>query len=179
VCLLNFYSLAALCRLAIPNACVHIIKNDSVSFDEIRPFLACFSAVIVGPGPGSPLVDKDVGVIKSLFHLPDSETLPIFGVCLGLQSMAVEHGAAIHRLHVVKHGQISPLMHSGQDLFLNIDDIQVTRYHSLHVRFEGIDNLQELAHVDDGSENGRVIMAIRHKTNPFWVRPFWNINTYN
>ncbi|TDL28063.1 para-aminobenzoate synthase [Rickenella mellea] len=165
------HNLAALIVEAIPSSEVYIIHNDQLSSSEVIESLQYFSAVVVGPGPGSPEISSDVGIVKDLWHLPQSSLLPIFGVCLGLQSLAVENGANLKRLEVVKHGQLSRIQHDGDGLFEGIVDAEVVRYHSLHVQAAGsAPKLQELAWADDGAENGgRVVMALKHRFRPFWA----------
>ncbi|KAJ7808237.1 ADC synthase [Mycena olivaceomarginata] len=141
------FNLASLCKQSIPNCTIYIIKNDAFNISQILPFLPFFSAVIVGPGPGSPENDQDVGVIKDLWNLPAESIIPIFGVCLGLQSLGVAFGAHLKRLDVVKHGQISG---SGM------------------VEASKGGEVEKLAWVDDGAENGLVVMAARHTSKPFW-----------
>ena len=162
-------SVAALCRTSIPGCEIHIIKNDQFTIRQLIPHLPHFAAVIVGPGPGSPENLRDIGVIKSLWKLPDEVLPPVFGVCLGLQSLCVEFGAQLKRLTVVKHGLISKIQHTGEDLFEGVGSIEAVRYHSLHVDISGCPELEELAWADDGSENGRVVMGVRHITKPFWA----------
>ncbi|KLO20094.1 para-aminobenzoate synthase [Schizopora paradoxa] len=165
------FNLAALVLKATPNAKLYIIKNDELPFDELSTFLPYFSAVIVGPGPGSPLYPNDVGVVKHLWHVASDILVPIFGVCLGLQSLAVEHGATLKRLNVVKHGQVSAISHHGAEIFEDVpNNCLAVRYHSLHVDITNATaKLEELAWSDDGMENGRVVMGLRHKFKPFWA----------
>jgi para-aminobenzoate synthetase len=115
------------------------------------------------------VVDADIGIVKSLWRLQDHEMLPVLGVCLGMQSLAVECGASIHRLRVVKHGQLADIIHRGKDLFQGIGAARVVRYHSLYVKLENNGDLEELAFAQDGAENGHVTMAIRHKLKPYWA----------
>lgn len=157
-----------MCREAIPDCAVHIIRNDRLTLAELLAYLPYFSAVVVGPGPGSPANPADVGVVSSLWDMPDDALLPVFGVCLGLQSLALAHGAALKRLHVVKHGLISKVDHIGKDLFQGVGPAHVVRYHSLHVELENDGPVEALAYAEDGKENGRVLMAARHCTKPFW-----------
>nr|BCB28854.1 para-aminobenzoic acid synthetase [Mycoleptodonoides aitchisonii] len=163
------FNLASLCRTAIPNCSIHIVKNDAISKTDIAPLLSHFSAVIIGPGPGSPLRSADVGVVKDIWKVADESLLPVFGVCLGLQSLAVEFGAEIKRLNVVKHGQISRIEHEGSEIFKGTGDVFAVRYHSLHAELHGDEDLVPLAWADDGEENGRVLMGLKHKTKPFWA----------
>lgn len=163
--------MAALVLKATPTAKLYIIKNDEFPFDELSNFLPYFSAVIVGPGPGSPLNPRDVGVVKHLWHVASDILVPVFGVCLGLQSLAVEHGATLKRLDIVKHGQVSVISHHGSEIFEDVpNNCLAVRYHSLYVDITNATaKLEELAWSDDGSENGRVVMGIRHKFKPFWA----------
>lgn len=145
-----------------------MVQNDDLTIDQLTPVLRHFHAVVIGPGPGSPDIATDVGVLPYLWKLSEHDILPIFGVCLGLQSLALEFGADVHRLNVVKHGQISNLVHDGTGLFKGVGAARVVRYHSLHIRLAPDGVIQELATADDGAENGRVVMAIRHRDKPFW-----------
>jgi para-aminobenzoate synthetase len=101
--------------------------------------------------------------------MKDEEILPIFGVCLGLQSMAIAFGAHLERLRVVKHGQVSDIQHVGNDLFQGVKQVHAVRYHSLHVTLPEDGEIQELAWADDGEENGHVVMAAKHQSRPFWA----------
>lgn len=148
---------------------IFIIKNDYFTIQELLPYLPYFSAIIVGPGPGSPDNPHDTGVVKDIWKVKDAHLLPIFGVCLGLQSLGVEFGARLQRLRVVKHGQISTIHHSGTDLFRGTGSFDAVRYHSLHVVLAKDGELEELAWTDDKDDNGHVVMAARHRTRPFWA----------
>ncbi|EGN93123.1 hypothetical protein SERLA73DRAFT_116240 [Serpula lacrymans var. lacrymans S7.3] len=163
------YNLASLCRRSIPNCRIHIIKNDQLSLSEIIPYIGYFSGIIVGPGPGSPQVAEDIGIVKDLWRIGDEHLIPIFGVCLGLQSLAVEHGAQLKRLAIVKHGQVSRIKHTGVDIFKAVTKVHAVRYHSLHVELAADGEIEQLAWAEDGDENGDVVMAIKHKTKPFWA----------
>jgi para-aminobenzoate synthetase len=95
--------------------------------------------------------------------------IPIFGVCLGLQSLAIGFGARLKRLNVVKHGQVSLINHTGIEIFDGVGSVNAVRYHSLHVELQEGGEMQLLAWADDGVENGRVVMAVKHRTKPFWA----------
>ncbi|KAL0951569.1 hypothetical protein HGRIS_008251 [Hohenbuehelia grisea] len=163
------YNLASLFRSSIQDCSIFIIKNDALTSADLLSILPYFSAVVVGPGPGSPDILQDIGIVKSLWTVPDNALAPVFGVCLGLQSLALEHGAELKRLNVVKHGQVSIIQHDGKDLFENVQEVQAVRYHSLHVEIPEGCNVQPIAWADDGEENGRVVMAVKHRSRPFWA----------
>ncbi|KAK7694968.1 hypothetical protein QCA50_002156 [Cerrena zonata] len=163
------HNLAALCQRAIPDCTVHIIRNDQLSLEQVISVLPYFSAIIVGPGPGTPDRDEDVGILKHLWKISDDHLIPIFGVCLGLQSLALAFNAEVRRLDVVKHGQISRIYHDDSELYEGVGDVHAVRYHSLHVDLTHSHHLERLAWADDGEENGVVVMAIKHQTKPFWA----------
>ena len=136
---------------------------------QLLPSLRYFSAIVVGPGPGSPENLQDIGIVRDLWNVEDHELLPIFGVCLGLQSLGVEFGAKLKKLRVVKHGQVSRIIHNGAEIFRGVRDVNGVRYHSLHVELAKNGEIEELAWADDGPHNGRVVMAARHVRRPFWA----------
>lgn len=72
-------------------------------------------------------------------------------------------------MNVVKHGQISKVSHTGTDIFAEVKDVLAVRYHSLHVKIDVDGDILPLAWVDDGEENGLVVMAVKHKHRPFWA----------
>ena len=165
----TFSSLASLCRKAAPCSRIHIVRNDELTLPQLLSFLSYFSAIIVGPGPGSPDVDADIGVIKHLWKLDEHHVLPIFGVCLGLQSLATEHGAIVKRLPVVKHGQVSILDHTGTDIFKSVGIVEAVRYHSLHAQLSGHEDLEVLAWASDDLGIEKTVMALKHTKHPFWA----------
>ncbi|KAJ6575286.1 para-aminobenzoic acid synthetase [Mycena capillaripes] len=162
------FNLVSLCKQSIPNCTIYIIKNDAFTISQLLLFLPFFSAVVVGPGPGSPENDQDIGVIKDLWNLTERSLIPIFGVCLGLQSLGIAYGAQLKRLETVKHGQISHIHHIGVELFSGVGAVEAVRYHSLHVVLAKGGDVEELAWADD-EDNGRVVMAARHTSKPFWA----------
>ncbi|KAG8219533.1 ADC synthase [Butyriboletus roseoflavus] len=163
------FNLASLCRKAVPSSQIYIIKNDELALSELLPFLHYFTAIIVGPGPGSPDVAADIGVVKHLWKLDDHHLLPIFGVCLGLQSLATECGATIKRLPVVKHGQVSVVEHTGTDIFKAVGIVEAVRYHSFHAQPNGVEDLEVLAWASDDLGVEKTVMALKHTKHPFWA----------
>ncbi|EEB98483.1 hypothetical protein MPER_01997 [Moniliophthora perniciosa FA553] len=59
------FNLASLCRQAIPDSAIYVIKNDQIPIHTLVPLLKSFSAIVVGPGPGSPDNSRDIGVTKN------------------------------------------------------------------------------------------------------------------
>ncbi|KAI9463896.1 ADC synthase [Boletus coccyginus] len=163
------FNMVSFCRKAVPSCQIYIIKNDELALSELLPFLQYFSAIIVGPGPGSPDIPADIGVVKHLWNLDEHHLLPIFGVCLGLQSLATESGATMKRLPVVKHGQVSVVEHTGTDIFEGVGVVEAVRYHSLHAQLNGVEDLEVLAWSSDDMGIEKTVMALKHTQHPFWA----------
>ena len=122
--------------------------------DTLRPDL-----IVLSPGPGRPS-DFDVsGTIAAAIE----RSLPVFGVCLGLQGMVEHLGGALDVLSYPMHGKASRIRVLGGQLFAGLpDEFTAARYHSLFaVREQLPAELQITAESEDG-----VIMAIEHSTLP-------------
>jgi para-aminobenzoate synthetase component 2 len=91
-------------------------------------------------------------------------SIPLLGVCLGMQSMAAAFGASIVRAPTLVHGEASEVTHDGAGLLAGMpSSFQAARYHSLAV--DGATLPPELR-VTAMSEVDRVIMGIRHVALP-------------
>jgi para-aminobenzoate synthetase component 2 len=89
--------------------------------------------------------------------------VPVFGVCLGMQSMAVAYGGVVDRAPELLHGKTSPVTHDGTGVFAGLPSPFIaTRYHSLAAepaRFPA--ELEVTARTADG-----IIMGLRHRELP-------------
>ncbi|VVT49362.1 uncharacterized protein SAPINGB_P002233 [Magnusiomyces paraingens] len=168
-------NLAALIR-RVTGAEVVTIHNDSVAPDIlISKYLPFFDAVVIGPGPGHPANPADAGVLPYMWKLSDVDSglLPIFGVCLGFQSLVLAAGGDVVRLPEPKHGQVAMIEHDGNDIFTGIEGpFESVRYHSLHgklLQADDCDNtIEPLAWTDDPHTTYKVLMAGKHTQKPFW-----------
>lgn len=136
---------------------VEVRRNDQVTVTEIRKMAP--TGILISPGPGRP---ADAGVTEEVIREFGS-TLPIFGVCLGMQGIGEVFGGRIVHAPELMHGKTSPVNHDGTGLFENVtQDFIATRYHSLVVDPETIPDCLE---VTARSDNGTV-MGLRHKAFP-------------
>ncbi|KAI9371687.1 ADC synthase [Aspergillus egyptiacus] len=149
-------------------------------------FLRHFDAVVLGPGPGDPNMPRDVGVMADVWGLCSSDVLPVLGICLGFQSLCLHHGIPIDRLPEPLHGQVHRITTAQTDMFGDIQDLEVTLYHSLYARFDDIimsnppgsteslkpvlEPLAWLSVQPDGASSSaiQIPMAVRHREKPFW-----------
>ena len=91
--------------------------------------------------------------------------LPIFGICLGQQSIGAVFGGQIVRAQKVMHGKTSPIYHTGEGVFRDLPSpFTATRYHSLVVDADSLpDCLEVTAWTEDDSGNQEAIMGLRHR----------------
>ena len=127
---------------------------DSGRVRELAP-----TRLLIGPGPGSP--ESATASLEVVTNL--REELPILGVCLGMQVIALSFGSLITRAAEPVHGHANQLTHDGRGLFRGLPSpLTVGRYHSLIVdQAESTTNLEISARADDGT-----IMGLRHPHLP-------------
>ena len=124
------------------------------TFDHVKPDL-----VVMSPGPGSPQhFDTKATIDKAR-----ARSLPIFGVCLGLQAITEAFGGSLRQLHVPMHGKPSRIRLQDGALFKGLpNQVVVGRYHSLFADPVSLPNDFDItADTEDG-----VIMAIEHRNEP-------------
>lgn len=144
--------------LAQLGAEVEIWRNDDPRF-AAADWSDGFDGVLVSPGPGTP---QQAGVCVDLIRNHPA-ALPVFGVCLGLQSMAVAYGGTVVRAPELLHGKTSTVHHDGRGVFTGLPPaITATRYHSLALDPATVPADLE---VSARSESG-VIMGLRHRSLP-------------
>ncbi|KAJ5254116.1 hypothetical protein N7524_011296 [Penicillium chrysogenum] len=151
---------------------VTVMTIDSEWPDSnMNEFLQHYEAVVLGPGPGDPNVPTDVGIMRDIWNLHDSELLPVFGICLGFQSLCLHHGIPIERLPYPIHGQIHKISTSAKDIFEHLPEVEVTLYHSLYANSASSTStdLEYLAWLSlKDRPEVQIPMAVRHPKKPFW-----------
>lgn len=132
-------------------------RNDEITIEEIEELNPDY--LMISPGPCSP---NEAGIsLKAIEHFAGK--IPIFGVCLGHQSIGQVFGGKVIRAERLMHGKTSEITHNEQTIFKGIElPFTATRYHSLIVERETFpDCLEITAETAEGE-----IMALRHKTLP-------------
>jgi para-aminobenzoate synthetase component II len=144
--------------LAQLGAEVDVWRNDDPRF-ETADWAEGYDGVLISPGPGTP---ESAGVCIDVVR-SHAGRLPIFGVCLGLQSMAVAFGGVVGRAPELLHGKTSEVLHEGVGVFAGLPSpLTTTRYHSLALDPATVpDELEVTATTASG-----VIMAVRHRSLP-------------
>jgi anthranilate synthase component 2 len=143
--------------LSALGATVEVIRNDAKRASDIigsKPH-----GIVISPGPATP---NEAGICLELITLNNGQ-IPLFGVCLGHQSIGQAYGGNVVRAAQVMHGKTSAVTHTNKGIFAGIaSPFTATRYHSLIVENASLpDCLEVTAETADGT-----IMALQHKTQP-------------
>ncbi|MDY6958948.1 MAG: aminodeoxychorismate/anthranilate synthase component II [Halobacteriota archaeon] len=126
--------------------------------EEINP-----DAIIVSPGPGNPTKSSDIG--SCLEIIKSYKEIPMLGICLGHQAIAVAFGGKISRVSPV-HGKTSEILHDEKSILEGIPNpLEGGRYHSLIVS-EVPKEMDVSARAEDPCDSSNLVMGIRHKKYP-------------
>lgn len=134
-----------------------VVRNDELTLDEIESMSP--KLIVISPGPGKP---ENAGIcVDAIKHFVGK--IPIFGVCLGHQAIALAFGAKVGYAKSIMHGKTSQIMlETDSVLFKGFEQkTSVARYHSLSVVESSLPSeLKITARSDDGE-----IMALEHKSH--------------
>ena len=120
-----------------------------------------FSHVVISPGPGAPEREEDFGASRRVIEAAADADIPLLGVCLGHQGLAMLAGAAVTRAPEPRHGFVSTVTHSGEGIFAGIpQDFEVVRYHSLHV--DEVPGITVHARSEDGVIQALKVDGLNH-----------------
>ncbi|BBB25311.1 aminodeoxychorismate/anthranilate synthase component II [Amphritea japonica] len=138
---------------------VQVHRNDEITIEQIEALNP--EQLVISPGPCTP---NEAGIsVAAINHFAGK--LPIFGICLGHQSMAQAFGGDIVRARQVMHGKVSPVFHNNTGVFKGLENpVSVTRYHSLVIDKKTLPDCLEMTawtQNEDGSMDE--IMGVRHK----------------
>ncbi len=129
-------------------------RNDDVSAADLDELGV--DGIVLSPGPGVP---ERAGSSVDLVHAAAGR-MPLLGVCLGHQAIAVAYGGSVVRAPELLHGKTSEVYHDGSGVLAGLPDpFTATRYHSLAVAAEEFPaELEVTARTESG-----VIMGLRHR----------------
>lgn len=141
--------------LAQIGAEVEVWRNDDPRFAD-PDFVRGFDGILLSPGPGTP---EGAGVCVDVVR-SQAGVVPIFGVCLGLQSIGVAYGGVVDRAPELLHGKTSLIEHQGLGVLAGLPQpFTATRYHSLAIEPDTVPPVLEVTAL---TESG-VVMAVRHR----------------
>jgi len=136
---------------------VEVQRNDAITAEQAVN--GDYEGIVLSPGP----CDPDQAGICLEVVAKATDDLPIFGVCLGHQTIGQHFGGQVTRSPLPMHGKVSEITHTDQGIFRGLPSpLKCTRYHSLMISREGFpDCLDITAESSDG-----VIQGLQHKTRP-------------
>jgi anthranilate synthase/aminodeoxychorismate synthase-like glutamine amidotransferase len=125
---------------------VLVYRNDTISPEEIAALRP--DRIVISPGPCTP---NEAGISVETIRRFGGK-VPLLGVCLGHQSLAVAYGGEVIR---------APRLMHGKTIFRSLPNpFEATRYHSLIVNRA---NLPDCFEISAETAEGE-IMGLRHKT---------------
>jgi anthranilate synthase/aminodeoxychorismate synthase-like glutamine amidotransferase len=138
-------------------------RNDELDLDEIEDLAP--ERIVISPGPCTP---AEAGVSVECVRA-FGERVPLLGVCLGHQAIAVAYGGSVVRAERPMHGKVSAVEHTGVDIFEGLPTpMEATRYHSLIVAPEGLPEALEVIAWTGEEGWTHEIQAMRHRSLPVW-----------
>jgi anthranilate synthase component II len=143
------------------NFVLDVKRNNEIAvskIDEIK-----YDKIFISPGPGNPTDPEYFGVCSQVI-MQLGKTIPILGICLGMQGIATCFGGNIIKAKKPKHGKTSVISHDGKGVFTSLpQDLEVMRYHSLIVDMKSLPSCLE---VTSKAKDTNEIMGVRHNTYP-------------
>jgi len=134
-------------------------RNDALDVAAVTALAP--SHIVISPGPCTP---REAGISNAVVR-ELGPRIPILGVCLGHQCLAVALGGRVVRAQRPRHGKTSPIRHVGSGIFSGLPSpFEATRYHSLVVERASLPASLEVAATSPEDE----IMALRHTRWPLW-----------
>jgi para-aminobenzoate synthetase component 2 len=132
---------------------VHVHRNDQITVEQAQALAP--THLCISPGPGTP---RDAGVSMDMIRAFAGK-IPVFGVCLGHQSIVEVFGGDVVRAGRLMHGKVSPVNHDGRGILAGMPQpFEAGRYHSLIAKPETLPAILEVtARTPEGE-----IMGVRH-----------------
>ena len=136
---------------------VNVVRNDEISINKIKKYKP--DIIFISPGPCSP---KEAGIsVKIVKELTGK--IPIFGVCLGHQSIGYAFGSEIIKAKKLLHGKTSKIYHNRKGIYKNLPNpFEATRYHSLIINKR---TLPEDFEITSQTKDGTIMGILNKKLN--------------
>ena len=136
---------------------VQVYRNDKITVNSLRVLNP--SGIVISPGPGRP---EDAGISMDTIQA-FSGKIPLLGVCLGHQAIAMTFGGEIVSAKNLMHGKTSHVTNDGKAIYSKIrSPFKAMRYHSLAVNRKTLPGMFDISSESDDGE----IMGIRHREHP-------------
>lgn len=136
---------------------VKVVRNDKITIEEIRKLSP--TGIVLSPGPGKPEdAGECINVIKNF-----SGEIPILGICLGHQAIAVAFGGTVVKSNKIVHGKKTVVFHNRGTIYKNVPlPFQAGRYNSLTVERSSLPLRLKI----EAETSDQMIMGLRHVEHP-------------
>ena len=154
---------------------VIVKRNNEITLDEVRAMNP--DRIIISPGPGAPDDPAYFGICAEVISVL-GKTIPLLGVCLGMQGIAQVFGGEVVRASIPMHGKVSSIRHDGKGVYQDLpQELEIMRYHSLMVATDKLPACLTITSVvangnhrhlslADAAQAGDEIMGLRHNDYP-------------
>ena len=154
---------------------VTVKRNNEITLSDVEAMN--LDRIIISPGPGSPDDPAYFGICADVIETL-GKTIPLLGVCLGMQGIAHVFGGDVIRASVPMHGKVSSIRHDGAGIYQGLPQaLEIMRYHSLVVKADTIPSCLTITSVvanddratlsfDESALTGDEIMGLKHKDYP-------------
>lgn len=138
-------------------ATTKVVRNDALDVAGVAALAP--EGIVLSPGPATP---NEAGICLEVVEKLGATT-PIFGVCLGHQTIGQVFGGTVKRAPKLMHGKTSTIRHSAKGVFRGLNDgFTATRYHSLIVDAADFPaDLEAIAWSEDD-----LVMGLMHRAYP-------------
>ena len=156
-------------------ASVIVKRNNEITLADVQAMN--LDRIIISPGPGSPDDPAYFGICSEVIEKL-GKTVPLLGVCLGMQGIAHVFGGDVVRASVPMHGKVSSIRHDNSGIYQGLpQELEIMRYHSLVVKADTIPSCLTITSVvandsradlsfDESALTGDEIMGLAHKEYP-------------
>ena len=154
---------------------VIVKRNNEITLADVEAMN--LDRIIISPGPGSPDDPAYFGICSEVIEKL-GKTVPLLGVCLGMQGIAHVFGGDVIRASVPMHGKVSSIRHDGAGIYQGLpQELEIMRYHSLVVKADTIPSCLTITSVvanderatlsfDESALTGDEVMGLKHKDYP-------------
>jgi anthranilate synthase/aminodeoxychorismate synthase-like glutamine amidotransferase len=143
---------------AVTGTLPEVVQHDATTAAHVLSF----DRVVLSPGPGHPADPADFSVGRDVVL---AGSVPVLGVCLGMQGLVVAYGGLVERVEPA-HGEVAVVRHDGTGVFAGLaSPYAAVRYHSLAAT-RVPDSLAVTATTTDERSGQQVVMGVRHRSLP-------------